>query len=93
MIITIRPSSQQTSLTSIATYFRLVGIMIVTILVILCRSAHRNNSNYIFLLIAIYMYSAGAQVDIITLLNHLGLSVSYDILQKKLKEVTTSIIT
>lgn len=92
MIMTVRPSSRRTSSTSSAAYSRLVGMKIVTILVILCRSAHRNNSNYIPLLIAIYMYSAGAQVDAITLLSHLGLSVSYDILQKKLKEVIISTI-
>lgn len=65
---------------------------IVAILVILCRSAHRNNSNYLPLLIALYLYSAGARVSAITLLNHLGLSVSSDVLQKKLKDITTSSI-
>ncbi|MCJ1346491.1 hypothetical protein MMC31_004708, partial [Peltigera leucophlebia] len=62
----------------------LIGMKLVTILVILCRSAHRNNSNFLPLLIAIYLYSAGAQVDVITLLNHLGLTVSYDVLLSKL---------
>lgn len=59
-------------------------------MVILSRSAHQNNSNYVPLLIALYMYSAGAQVDVITLFNHLDLSVSYDVLQKKLHNVTKS---
>ena len=40
--------------------------------VILCISAHHNNSNNFTLLVAIYIYSAGAKVDAITLLNHLG---------------------
>lgn len=59
----------------------LAAIRIVSVLVILCRSAHRNNSNYIPLLIALYLYSAGARVDTITLLNHLGLLISYNVLQ------------
>lgn len=65
---------------------------IVAILVILCHSAHRNNSNYVPLLIGLYLYSAGARVDAITLLNHFGLSVSYEVLQKKLNDITTSSI-
>lgn len=40
-----------------------------------------------------YIYSVEAQVDIITLFNHLGFLVSYDVLQKKLKELTISTIT
>lgn len=80
MIMIVGPSSRRTFSTSSAAYSRLVGMKIVAILVILCRSAHRNNSNYIPLLIAMYMYSAGARVDAITLLNHLGFSVSYDVL-------------
>lgn len=62
---------------------------LVTVLVILCRSAHRNNSNYLPLLIALYLYSAGARVDAITLLNHLGISVSYNTLQRKLKNISS----
>lgn len=62
---------------------QLAATKIVAILVILCRSANRNNSNYLPLQIALYVYSAGARVDAITLLNHLGPSVSYDVLQKK----------
>lgn len=65
---------------------------IVIILVILCWSAHQNISNYISLLLALYMYLAEARVDAITLLNHLGLLVSYDVLQEKLKDVTSSTI-
>ena len=59
----------------------------VAILAILCQSAHRNNSNYILLLVAIYIYFAGARVDAITLLNHLRFSVSYDVLQRQLRHI------
>lgn len=64
---------------------QLIATRTVAILVILCRFARRNNSNYLPLLIALYVYSAGARVDAITLFNHLGPSVSYDVLQKKKK--------
>ena len=67
----------------------LVTMKLIAILVILCRSAHRNNSNYIPLLIGLYFYSAGARTDAITLLNHFGLSVSYDVLQRKLRDITS----
>lgn len=63
---------------------------IVAILVILCSSAHRNNSNYIPLLIALYLYPDGARVDAVTLLNHLGIPVPYDVFQKKLPDTTNS---
>lgn len=62
----------------------IISMKVIAVLVILCRSAHRNNSNYFLLLVALYLYSAGAKVDAITLLNHLGLSVSYPVLQTKL---------
>lgn len=70
LVIGVGPSS------SSSTYSHLVSMKIVAILVILCHSAHRNKSNYIPLLIALYLYSAGARVDAINLLNHFGLSVS-----------------
>lgn len=60
----------------------------VAILAILCRSAHQNNSNYLPLFVALYLYSAGVKIDAITLLNYLGLSVLYDVLQKRLKAIT-----
>lgn len=63
----------------------LSNMKLVAILVILCRSAHRNNSNYLPLMIGLYLYSAGARVDALMLLNRLGLSVSYDVLQKALE--------
>lgn len=77
-------SSQYSSNTHI------ISMKLVVILVILCRFAHRNNSNYILLLITFYFYSSEARVDAITLLNHFGLSVSYDMLQKNLYSITSS---
>ncbi len=68
----------------------LASIKLLTILVIICRSAYRNNSNYISLLMTMYIYSAGAKVDAITLLNRLGFSVLYNVLLKKLRCITTS---
>lgn len=65
---------------------------LVAIFIIIYRLAHRNNNNYIFFLIAMYMYSAGARVDAITLLNYLGISVLYNILIRKLRNITTSSI-
>ena len=63
---------------------------LVTILVIICRLVHQNNSNYIPLFVAMYLYSASAKVDAITLLNHLGLSVSYNVLLRKLRDIKAS---
>ena len=73
-----------------STNAQIVSMKLIAILVILCRTAHRNNSNFFPLLIALYFYSSGARVDAITLLNHLGLSVSYNVLQKKLHSITSS---
>lgn len=77
-----------TFLTSVTTYP--TSMKLVAIFVILCILAHQNNSNYISLLIAMYLYSAGACIDIITLLNHLGLLVTYNVLLRKLRNITTS---
>lgn len=79
MVLGVRPSSD-TRLTS-----HLASMKLIAILVIMCRSAHQNNSNYVPLLVAMYLYSAGA--DAITLLNHLGLSVSYNSLLRKLRDI------
>lgn len=68
----------------------LSSMKLLAILVIICRSAHRNNSNYVPLLVAMYMYSAGAKVDAITLFNRLGLSVLYNVLLRKLRGIATS---
>lgn len=80
MIIAIGLSSWRTSSISSVAYSWLVSMKIVTILIIFSCFAHQNNSNYIPLLIARYMYSAGAWLDAITFLNHLGLLISYGIL-------------
>lgn len=82
MILSIGPSRRSSD-------SHVVSMKLVTILVILCRSAHRNNSNFLPLLIALYLYSAGAQVDAITLLNRMGLTVSYDVLLHKLKAIAS----
>lgn len=63
---------------------------LVAILVLICRLAHQNNSNYISLSIAIYLYLAGIQIDTITLFNYLGISVLYSVLIKKLRNITMS---
>lgn len=70
-----------------STCLQLVSMKIVAILIIFYQSVHQNNSNYIPLLIAFHMYSASAHVDTITLFNYLGLFVSYDVLQKRLKDI------
>ncbi|MCJ1468817.1 hypothetical protein MMC07_007447 [Pseudocyphellaria aurata] len=62
----------------------------VAVLAILCQSAHRNNSHYLPLVLALYLYSAGARVDAITLLNHLGISVSYNVLKSQLENIASS---
>ncbi len=66
----------------------LASMKLLAILVILCRLDHRKNSNYFLLLVAIYFYLAGAKIDAITLLNHLGLLVSYNMLLKRLRSIT-----
>lgn len=67
-------------------------IKLVTILVIVYKSAYLNNSNYIPLLIKMYLYSAGTQIDAITLLDHLGISVLSTVFMKKSRDITTSSI-
>lgn len=60
---------------------------LLTILVVICRSTHRNTSNYILLLMAIYSYLASTKVNTITLLNHLRLFVSYNLFLRKLRNI------
>lgn len=67
-----------------------LSIKLVAILVILCQSAHQNNSNYFLLLVALYMYFSSVRVDAITLLNHFGLLVSYLVLLRKLANITAT---
>lgn len=73
---------------AVHTNSHLVQMIIMIILTILCRFVHQNNTSYIPLVIGFYLYSAGACVDVITLLNHLELLVSYDALQKKLRKLS-----
>lgn len=54
LVFSVRPT-RTTRLPGHAVTMKLVGIF-----VILCRSAHRNNSNYLPLMIALYLYFAGA---------------------------------
>lgn len=67
-----------------------ITIKFLTILVILYYLSNRIINNYILLLIIVYIYSAGIKVDVITLLNHLGLSVLYNVLQKELWDIISS---
>ena len=87
MVYGVRPTS---CLWCRLSSLHLVSMKLIAVLIILCHLAHRNNSNYLPLLIGLYLYSAGAKVDAITLLNQLGLSVSYNVLQTKLRDITSS---
>ena len=84
LVLGMRPTAN-TRLTS-----HLASMKLVAILVIICKSAHRNNSNYIPLFVAMYLYSVGAKVDAITLFNHLGLSVLFNVLLRKLRDIKAS---
>lgn len=57
--------------------FHLVSIKFLANFVIFCKSAHQNNSNYVFLLMAIYLYFSGAKIDIITFFNYLGILINF----------------
>ena len=84
LVRSVGPTSRST-MTS-----QLVSIKLVAILIILCRLAHWNNNNYIPFLIALYLYLVGARIDSITLLNYLDLSVSHNVILRKLHEITRS---
>ena len=56
LMLSIRPLSK-----SVVT-LHLTLIKVLAILVIFCRSAHQNNSYYFLLLVAIYLYFAGAKM-------------------------------
>lgn len=85
MVLSVGPTTSSRFSSS-----NVLSMKLVAILVILCRFAHRNNSNYFPLLVALYMYSSGARVDAITLLNPLGLLVSYPVLLRKLANITAT---
>lgn len=87
IILAVRPVCNHI-LSSSSLY--LVNMKLMAVFVIFCRTVYQNNSNYLLLLIALYLYSTGARVDAITLLNHLSLYVSYDVLQKKPRNITAS---
>lgn len=70
----------------------LVNIKLEIIFLIPFKMAHQNNSNYFLLFIILHLHLADAQVNILTFFNHLNLCVSYDILQKKPRNITTSSI-
>lgn len=50
---------------------KFVNIKIVIFLVIFYCFAYQNNNNYILLFLALYMYSAKIDVNVITLFNYL----------------------
>lgn len=56
---------------------------------ILCYLTCQNNSNYIFIMIALYLYSARIKVDTIIFLNYLNLLVLYNIFQAKFQDITS----
>ena len=68
----------------------LASIKLLAIFVIIYKSNYHNSSNYVPLLIAIYIYSISSKFDIITFLNHFGLSILYNMLLKKLRSITIS---
>lgn len=68
----------------------LVSMKLLAIFVIIYRSTHQNFNNYVSLYIIIYMYSAGAKIDTITVFNYPGLFILYNLVLKKLRSIITS---
>lgn len=64
----------------------------IVILLIIKRSAYQSKNNSIFFYVPIYLYSANAQVNAITLLNDFCILVIYNFLIKMLKNIITSSI-
>lgn len=85
LIISIMLSLRSNSNTYLTSH--LASIKLLAVFIIICRSAHQNNSNYIPFFVAMYLYLARAKVDAIILLNHLGLSVLYNLLLRKLRDI------
>ena len=77
------------SLTKSTMTLHLTLIELLAILVIFCRLTYWNKSNYLPPLLAIYLYFAKAKVDTIIFFNHLGLSILYNVLLKKQKNITS----
>lgn len=69
--------------------FYLTLIKLLAILIIICKLAHQNNDNHIFLLVTIYIYLASIKVETIIFFNRFAFFVLYNILLKKLKGITT----
>lgn len=80
-----------TSTRLLTSYLALIKLLVI--FVIICQSTCGKNTNYISLLVAIYIYSAGTKIDTITLLNRLGLFVLYNVFLRKLGSITSSSIT
>ena len=85
LIINMMLSLRSNSDTCLTSYFS--SMKLLAVFVIMCGSAHWNNSNYIPLFVAMYLYLARVKVDVLTLLNHFSLSVSYNSLLKKLRDI------
>lgn len=66
---------------------QLFNIKIIAILVILCQSAHQNNSNYFSFLITLYIYFTNAKVDAITLITYLRFLILYKIFLSKICKI------
>lgn len=89
LLISLVLSFETTTLSTPYTSY-VASIKLIAIFIIMCASAHQNNSNYILLFIAMYFYSASAQVNAIILFNYLGILVLYSILIRKLKGIPIS---
>lgn len=84
LIRSVRPKSR------LAITSQLVSMKLVAILIILCKSVHRNNSDYIYLFITFYLYLTGTRINAITFLNYLSLFVLHNMLLRKLREISRS---
>lgn len=85
MVLGMSSNSNAYLTSHLASYQALMKLL--TIFVVICKLAHWNTSNYIPLLVAMYLYLAGAKVDTITLFNYLGLFVLYNLLLRKLRDI------
>lgn len=85
LVLSVGPTTSIQNQTS-----NLSNIKLITIFIILYRLAYQNNSNYLSLLIRLYLYFARAYVDAIMLFNCFGLSILYNIFQKSLRNIIES---
>lgn len=79
-----------TTIFSTLLIFYLVSIKLIIILVIICRLVYQNNSNYLLLIMTMYLYSASTLIDIITLLNYLDLFILYNVFLRTLRNIKAS---